>query len=76
MNGEGQEGQGRVFTDDAGEVASAFLGAIEELDNNLGQLLSVLGIRDEMVLGVVNTLAAAQGAGSEATEDEDQDMVY
>ena len=26
--------------------------------------------------GVTDTLAAAQGAGGEATEDEDQDMVY
>jgi hypothetical protein len=75
MNGEGQEGQGWVFTGDAGEVASAFPGAIEEFDNNLGQLLSVLGIRDEMVPGVVDTLAAAQGASGEAMEDEDQDMV-
>jgi uracil-DNA glycosylase len=44
MNGKGQEGQGRVFTGDAGEVAFAFLGAIEESDNNLGQLVLVLGV--------------------------------
>jgi hypothetical protein len=43
MNGEGKEGQGRVFIGDAGEVAFTFPGAIEESDNNLGQLLSVLG---------------------------------
>jgi hypothetical protein len=29
-----------------------------------------------VVLGVVDTLVAAQGAGGEAAEDEDQDMVY
>ena len=29
-----------------------------------------------MVPGAADTLAAAQGAGGEATEDEDQDMVY
>ena len=29
-----------------------------------------------MVLGAADTLAAAQGAGGEAAEDEDQDMVY
>ena len=75
MNGEGQEGQGGVFTSDAGEVAFAFLGAIEESSNNLGQLLSVLGIRGEVVLGAADTLAAAQGAGSETAKDEDQDMV-
>jgi len=37
----------------------------------------ILGSRDEAVLGATYTLAvvAAQGAGSEAIEDEDQDMV-
>ena len=35
----------------------------------------VLRSRDEAILGAIDTLAAAQGAGSEATEDEDQDMV-
>ena len=29
-----------------------------------------------MVLGATDTLAAAQGAGDEALEDEDKDMVY
>jgi hypothetical protein len=58
VNGEGQEGQGGVFTGDAGEVAFAFLGAIEESGNNLGQLLLVLNIRDEVVLGAKDTLAA------------------
>jgi hypothetical protein len=65
-----------VFTSDGVEVAFAFLGAIEESINNLGQLLSVLGVRDDVVLGATDTLAAAQGAGGEAAEDEDQDMVY
>ena len=63
MNGEGQEGQGQMFTGDASEVAFAFLGAIEESDNNLGQLLSVLGVQDEVVLGVADTLVAAQRSG-------------
>ena len=65
-----------MFTGDAGKVAFAFLGAIEESGNNLGQLLSVLGVLDEVVLGATDTLAAAQGAGGEEAEDEDQDMVY
>jgi hypothetical protein len=65
-----------VFTGDAREVAFAFPGAIEESGKNLGQLLSVLGVRDEVVAGAADTLAAAQGADSEAAEDEDQDMVY
>jgi hypothetical protein len=75
MNGEGQEGQGGVFTGDIGEVVFAFLGAIEESSNNLGQLISVLGIQDEVVLGATDTLAAAQGAGGETAKDEDQEMV-
>ena len=53
----------------------AFPGAIEESSNNLGQLLRVLSVRDEVVPGAINTLVAAQGAGGEAAEDEDQDMV-
>jgi hypothetical protein len=48
---------------------------IEEFEENLGQLLAVLGFRDEVVLGAIDTLAAAQGLGGEAIEDEDQDMV-
>ena len=47
-----------MFTGDAGEVAFIFLGVIEEYGNNLGQLLSVLGVRDEVVLGVADTLVA------------------
>jgi hypothetical protein len=75
MNGKGQEGQGRVFTGDAGEVAFAFLGVTEESGNNLGQLLLVLDVQDEVVLEAIDTLVAAQGAGGEVAEDEDQDMV-
>jgi len=65
-----------VLIADNGKLAFAFLGAIEESDNNLGQLLSVFGVRDEVVLGAADILAATQGAGDEAVEDEDQDMVY
>ena len=64
-----------MFIGDASEVAFAFPGAIEESSNNLGQLLSVLGVRDEVVLGAADILVAAQVAGGEAAEDEDQDMV-
>jgi hypothetical protein len=75
VNGEGQEGWGGVFTGDASEVAFAILDVIEESSNNLGQLLSVLGVWDEVVLGATDTLVAAQGASGEAVEDENQDMV-
>lgn len=53
----------------------AFLAVIEESNDILGQLLMVLGFKDEKVLRVINTLAATQGVGSEALEDEDKDMV-
>jgi hypothetical protein len=75
LNGEGQEGEGGVFTVDTGEDAFAFPAAVEESDENLGQLLTVLGSRDEFIPGVINTLAAAQRASGEAAKDEDQDMV-
>ena len=48
-----------MFTGDTSEVMFAFLGAIEESGKNLGQLLSVLGVQDEVVLGAADTLAAA-----------------
>jgi len=41
LNGEGQEGQGGVFTVDADELASAFPALVEESGNNLGPLLMV-----------------------------------
>jgi hypothetical protein len=62
---EGQEEQGGVFTVDTGEVAFAFPAMVEEFDENLGQLLTVLESRDEAILG----------ADGEAAEDEEQDMV-
>ena len=58
LNGEGQEGQGGVFTVDADELAFAFLAVIEKSYDNLGQLLMVLGFGDEVVLGATDTLAA------------------
>jgi hypothetical protein len=36
-----------MFTGDIGKVAFAFLGAIEEFSNNMGQLLTVLDVQDE-----------------------------
>ena len=36
----------------------------------------VLGSRDEAILGAIDTLATAQGAGGEMAEDEDPYMVY
>ena len=54
----------------------AFLVAIHESCDKLGQLLMVLGFRDKAVPGATHTLAATQDAGSEAAEDKDQDIIY
>jgi len=59
LNGEGQEGKGGVFTGGASESAFAFLVAIHESRDKLGQLLMVLGFGDEAVLGATDTLVAA-----------------
>ena len=48
---------------------------VEESGENLGQLLKILGSRDEAILGATDTLVAAQGVGGEAAKDEDKDMV-
>ena len=70
MKGEGQEGQGGPFTGDAGEVVIALPpAAIEEADNILRKLLTVIGVRDDVILGATDTLAAAQGLGEEVAED-------
>jgi hypothetical protein len=37
----------------------AFLAVVEESGENLGQLIMVLGSRDEVVLGPIDTLVAA-----------------
>ena len=57
-------------------MAFAFPAALEESGDNLGQLLTVLGFGDEAVPAAIDTLAAAQGVGGEALENEDEDMVY
>ena len=54
----------------------AFPATVEESSKNLGQLLMILGSRDEAILGATDTLAAAQGMGGEVLEDVDEDMVY
>ena len=55
--------------DDASEVSIAILTIVEEADHSLGQLLMVVGVRDEVFPGATNTFAAKQGADGEAVED-------
>ena len=72
MKGAGQEGQGALFTSDTSEVAITLPpAAIEEVDDSLGKLLTVIGDKDDGLLGATNTFAAAQGPGEEAAEDVD-----
>ena len=52
--------------DDVGEVLIAILTVIEEAGHSLGQLLMVVGVRDEVFLGAIDIFAAEQGAGGEA----------
>ena len=70
MKGERHEGQGGSFIGDAGEVAIALPPAtIEEANDSLSKLLTVIGVRDYMLPGAIDTLAAAQGPGGEIAED-------
>ena len=47
----------------------AILTVIEEASHNMGQLLMVVGVRDEVFSGTIDTFAAEQGASGEAVED-------
>ena len=49
---------------------------MEEASHSLGQLLMVVGVRDEVFPGATNTFAAKEGAGREVAEDLDNDIVY
>ena len=63
-----------MFTGDAGEVLMAIHTIIEEASHSLGQQLMV--VQDEASLGATDTFAAEQGAGGEAMEDLDKDIVH
>ena len=61
--------------DDAGEVSIVVITVIEETGHNLGQLLMVVGVRDEVFLGAIDTFAAEQGAGGDVAEDLKNDIL-
>ena len=65
-----------AFTGEAGESAFAFLVAIHESDDKLGQLLMVLRFGDEVVPGATHTLVATKDADDEVAEDKYQDFIY
>ena len=62
-----------VFNGDAGEVSFAILDVVEEVSHSLGQHLMVVG--DEALLGAIDKFAAAQGAGWEAAENVEKEIV-
>ena len=64
-----------MFTGDAGVESMALVGVVEELGQSLGQHLMVVVVRDEAVLGAIDTFTAEQGAGGEAVEDLDNGIV-
>ena len=53
----------------------AVLTVVEEAGHSLGQLLMVVGVRDEVFLGVIDTFVAEQGAGGEVAEDLKNDIL-
>ena len=53
-------------TDDTGEVLIAVLTVVEEASHSLGQLLMVVGVRDEVFLGAIDTFVVEHGASGEA----------
>ena len=59
---------------DADEVFLAIESIIEEASHSLGHQLIV--VRDEAILGAIDTFVVEQGAGGEAAEDLDNSIVH
>ena len=62
-----------MFTDDAGVVSMAVLIVVEEASHSLRH--QVIVVRDEAFLEATDTFAAEQGAGGEAAEDLENDIL-
>jgi hypothetical protein len=62
-----------VFTGDAGVVSMVALSDVEEAGHSLRHQLIIF--QDDTILGVIDTFAAEQGMGREATEDLDNDII-
>ena len=48
---------------------------IEEADNSLGKLLTLIGVRDDMPPGATDTLVAAQGLNGEVAEGVEKHII-
>ena len=64
-----------MFIGDSSVASMALVDVVEEPSQSLGQHLMVVVVRDEAVLGAIDTFVAEQGAGGEATEDLDNNIV-
>jgi hypothetical protein len=64
-----------VFTGDINVVSMALVGVVEEVSQSPRQHLMVVVVRDEVVLGAIDTFVVEQGAGGEVAEDLDNDIV-
>jgi hypothetical protein len=54
----------------------ALVGVVEEVSQSPGQHLMVVVVRDETVLGAIDTFAAEQEADGEAAKDLDNGIVH
>ena len=61
--------------DDAGEVSIVVLTVVEEAGHSLRHLLMVIGVLNEVFLGVTYTFVVEQGAGGEVVEDLENDIL-
>ena len=62
-------------TSDSGVPSMALVDVVEEPSQSLGQHLMVVVVRDEAVLGAIDTFVAEQGVGGEAAKDLDNGIV-
>ena len=72
---KGKNSKEGAYTRDAGEMSIIVLTVIEEVGHSLGQILMVVGVRDEAFLGAIDTFATEKGAGGEAAEDLKNDIL-
>ena len=64
-----------MFTGDFGVASMALVDVVEEPGQSPRQHLMVVVVQDEAVLGSIDTFAAELGAGREASEDLDNNII-
>ena len=73
---KGKNSKEGAYTRDTGEVSIAILTVIEEVGHSLGQILMVVGVRDEVSPRATDTFTAEQGADGEAVEDLENEILH